>query len=179
MKYKCYDPLNASEEEARSYDEADAEYAAESHAEYMWDKGGHDYMGKGDHPVIVICPDGEKKEFSVCLEFNPSFHATEQPKRDEMTITLKLVELENSQFAIMRKDGFGDRWYFSEIATDHKSNDVNYSSTWCLELGYGEYCFVPTQERGEDELNKVYEALMTKNKKVKILRTIKILKVKV
>jgi len=94
-----------------------------------------------------------------------------------MTIILKLVELQNSQFAIMRKNGFGNYWEFSEISTDYKS-DADYCGTWSLLLKSGKYCFVPTQERGETELNKVYEALMTKYKKIRIVRTIKTLKVK-
>lgn len=92
-------------------------------------------------------------------------------------ITLKLVELDNNKFAVLRKDGFGAEWKFSEI-NSIEIPKTSYRDTWRIAEHNFKYCCVDTIEDGEAALTNVYEALMNQNRKIKILRTIRVLKVK-
>ena len=96
-----------------------------------------------------------------------------------MRITLKLVEVNGGKFVVMRKDGFGGSWYMCDITKSYDGQIIDFTNTWPLKVKWFKYCAVETEQEAQEGLDKVIEALMAKHEKVKIARTVKVVKVKV
>ena len=76
-RYRCYDPEYSDEDSARVYDEISPQYAAQTHAGYMWSHcDGWEHMDGGDTKIIVIGPDDTREAFEISVRVDPTFHAS-------------------------------------------------------------------------------------------------------
>lgn len=75
MKFRCWDPDNEDETDAREVDAFDTEEAAELHAEHIYDRSG-EHFDRADIRVRDV-ETGAVVVVRVVVDFSPNFHGTE------------------------------------------------------------------------------------------------------
>jgi len=74
--FKAWDELNSEEQFAHDIEARSANEAAKLYA-YLDADGNADGIYSSGQPISVRCPDGILKRFSVRVEYEPVYYATE------------------------------------------------------------------------------------------------------